>query len=86
VPGKLTAEPNYVTRQHTGNHPLVFAGDVMHVAVGPMIDLEIEAKLALPPVPQVLQDAVTGEVVEEPVEAKMCVDARGEVVSLWWRC
>src|SRR5688500_3905286 len=71
-----------VTLQHARTQPLVRAGDVVHVAVGAMVYREVETKLALPPAPEVLQDAVSREVVEEPVEAKVRIDAGREVIGL----
>src|SRR5215204_4128349 len=60
----------------------MFDGNVMQVAVRAMVDREVEAQLGLPAVPEAAQNRVSREVVEEPVELKVRVDAGRNVVLL----
>ncbi len=86
VHSDLAPEALDVTRQHARDQSLVLAGDVVHVAVGAMVDREVEAELALPPVPEVLQDAVAREVVEErggSAGARRCWPG---CRCPWWPC
>lgn len=47
----------------------------VQVAVGGVVDQEVEAQLGLPAVPEAAQRAVSRQVVEQPVELKVRVDA-----------
>jgi hypothetical protein len=47
-----------------------------------VIDAEVETQLGLPAIPETPQNAVPRELVEEPVEAEVGVDAGGDVVLL----
>jgi hypothetical protein len=60
----------------------VLDSDVVEIAVGAVVDREVQAQLGLPPCPEAAQDTVSREVVEEPVEAKVRVDAGRDVVLL----
>lgn len=61
---------------------LVLNSDVVQVAIGTVIDRQVETQLVLPPVPHVLQGGVPRKFVEEPVETKVGVDAGGDVVGV----
>ena len=71
-----------VALQGDCSQPLVFDSDVVEVAVGAMVDREVQAQLGLPTVPEAAQNAVSREVVEEPVELKVRIDAGRDVVLL----
>ncbi len=80
---QFPAERVGVAFQGNRGQPLVLDDQLMRVvAVGAVIDAEVEAQLGLPAVPETLQDAVPGEIVEEPVESKVRVDAGRDVVLL----
>ena len=79
---RLLAEALEVAFQSKLSEFLVLNSDVMKVAVGTVVNRQVQTQLVLPPVPHALQRGVPRKLVEEPVEAKMSVDAAWDVIGV----
>src|SRR5688572_8878167 len=76
---QLPSKRLHVALQRDRSQPLVLVSDVVQVAVGAMVDREVQAQLGLPTVPEVAQEAVSRKVVEEPVELEVGIDTGRDV-------